>query len=1499
MKKSVIQIPYKLFLIGILNVLVAHSIFSQKVNLIFVVPSYEENFMKIIWQYYTGASEYQVHRSIDAGKNYGPWTASLTLNEYIDKSVSANVLYTYQVRMKVGTDWVGTSDTLSNIIAKAWPVSDGKDFKKDNKNVLNGFNMAIEGDGDQYLHEGIDLNGNINILDDYIKSPVGGIIINCGNSNNVGEKYINIKFFISQKPMYIQFNHIQDISIPISIKTGKVVKPGDTLGYMYNNAYWQTLSCHTHFHYWSEYNNMIPSTMDPHLIFEEDLTSRDPYLLPPRVTNVNLDGESIRYLKDEVKSVYFPVGTKAIYGETDIVVDAIDEQSEEIYLFVNPKSVGYYVEKYNGSTWDNAIASKDEPLVLIDNANGFYNSPGDNPNKTINKALFEFDELFKMTTLNYYWKHWFSYKVTNGYSTKGFKQSLDTLQCWATNARTSSLTANGYKKDYQKARVNDEAKFEDNNYRVNIRLTDYINQSPDYNQEIIVDNFMPYVKKVKMVTSDIIYEAGWTWDEGSYILRFSSNSLKGIIKSNEDLAVTITTSETMKELTLSVPVLFYEQISTTPEANSDGKEWKFNITADYFATLLNKVKIKLEISGKDLADNEMFGFISKDDLTTDLLPQKNKDGSWTVNPQIIKDTLHYITKIDKLDLKIKKTEWVKCNGGSDGSAQVSIENGTGPYKYNATGPVGASGSFSDDVFTINNLKAGDYNLEVTDRFDSKGSVSFTIYEPSKLKQVMDNSVKLVSCDPNPKVTLMDFATGGTPPLSYSWPGGMLVVSSSGTYTCTVTDRNGCTSSASVNVIIIPVRCSRDPNEINGPKGYSSLQYISVNDNLQYNIKFENDPEFATAPAQKVVVHFPVDNSLNINSLQLADFGFDNMIFQVPSNKNYYTGRLDLTDSLGIYVDVTAGIDISKNEIFWIFESIDPATGLAPADAKIGFLPINDKQLHNGEGYVNFSINPKKNDLSGDSVSATASIFFDKNEPVITNTWNNIIDAKAPESSIASISMQSEDSYLLTFDGTDDASGIKSYSLYYSLNNGIYQLLTEGILDTSVSFTGKYGNIYSFFTRSSDNVGNIEVLKTQPETSVLFGSISVSSPMQGNNYCPGDTVDIRWSSKGFESLNIDISSDGGVHFSNVVSNISATDSVYFWQIPLNAIHSNSYIVKAYYSENPTMYALSNLFTINALPVVYAGKDSAICFGNSIKLNASGGTVYKWNHKNDLDNAEIKSPVANPFDNTSYIVVASDDNGCIAQDTVKITVLNLPDADFSGLYLQYCSNSDTSVLTGTPAGGIFSGNGVKGNYYIPNQAGPGIHLISYIVTDNNSCSNSSVKSVEVYDFPKVSFTGLQDKYYITDGIDTLKGLPDGGYFNGFGISGNTFNPVSAGLGDHQIIYTYTDENGCTNSKTQTVTVVLKDLIAKNNDLENYISVFPNPAKDYFTIELHLAKETHGNIYLINVAGEKLITLKHGRLSSEKIIVKTNDLHDGLYFIQLITNENTTIERIVIQR
>lgn len=270
--------------------------------------------------------------------------------------------------------------------------------------------------------------------------------------------------------------------------------------------------------------------------------------------------------------------------------------------------------------------------------------------------------------------------------------------------------------------------------------------------------------------------------------------------------------------------------------------------------------------------------------------------------------------------------------------------------------------------------------------------------------------------------------------------------------------------------------SVDPNDITGPDGHGDERWVSNRQTLGYTVRFENDPKQATAPAQIVRITVPLDETLDERTFRLGEFGFGSFRFTVPDNRATYTARLDVRDSLGVVVDVSAGLDVNTREAFWIFRSIDPATGQPPVNPLVGFLPVNDA-LQRGEGYVRYSVRPKEEATTGQVVVAQARIVFDINAPLDTPPVANTIDADAPQSAVLALGATSPAQFPLRWAGSDVGSGVRDFALYVSVNDGPFELLTAGTRETVRSFVGQEPNRYRFFSIATDYTGNVEKMKT--------------------------------------------------------------------------------------------------------------------------------------------------------------------------------------------------------------------------------------------------------------------------------------------------------------------------------------------------------------------------------------------------------------------------------------
>ncbi|MBE9168130.1 hypothetical protein IQ238_11585, partial [Pleurocapsales cyanobacterium LEGE 06147] len=285
--------------------------------------------------------------------------------------------------------------------------------------------------------------------------------------------------------------------------------------------------------------------------------------------------------------------------------------------------------------------------------------------------------------------------------------------------------------------------------------------------------------------------------------------------------------------------------------------------------------------------------------------------------------------------------------------------------------------------------------------------------------------------------------------------------------------------------------SRDPNDILGPQGFGEQQWLSANSPLNYTIRFENDPQLATAPAQIVKITQKLDSDLDFRTFRIGDFGFGDTFIDVPDNRAFYQTRLDLVAEKGIYVDVFAGIDIATGEAFWEFRSIDPTTGEQPSDPLLGFLPPNLTKPE-GDGFISYSIRLLDDIATGDVIDAEATIIFDINEPIDTPAIFNTIDAGKPTSTVNALPEVSDSAeFTLSWSGNDDANGsaIANYTIYVAENGGEFTPWLENTTLTQATFIGTPGSSYQFYAVARDNAGNVQDLPTsaQAVTTIAGGN----------------------------------------------------------------------------------------------------------------------------------------------------------------------------------------------------------------------------------------------------------------------------------------------------------------------------------------------------------------------------------------------------------------------------
>ncbi|MCS6821464.1 MAG: gliding motility-associated C-terminal domain-containing protein [Microscillaceae bacterium] len=159
--------------------------------------------------------------------------------------------------------------------------------------------------------------------------------------------------------------------------------------------------------------------------------------------------------------------------------------------------------------------------------------------------------------------------------------------------------------------------------------------------------------------------------------------------------------------------------------------------------------------------------------------------------------------------------------------------------------------------------------------------------------------------------------------------------------------------------------------------------------------------------------------------------------------------------------------------------------------------------------------------------------------------------------------------------------------------------------------------------------------------------------------------------------------------------------------------------------------------------------------------------------------------------TYTIPGGD--GCDHVLSRQVQISTVPFANFS-LASTFCLNSNPVTLVGTPAGGVFTINGVPATVFDPAAVGVGLHEVVYTINPSPGCSSSTIRLVRVNDAPVITFTNVQPQYCIGANSFTIQATPAGGVIRINGNVNNVFNPTALGIGTHTISYTIPPANGC---------------------------------------------------------------------------------------------------------
>lgn len=334
----------------------------------------------------------------------------------------------------------------------------------------------------------------------------------------------------------------------------------------------------------------------------------------------------------------------------------------------------------------------------------------------------------------------------------------------------------------------------------------------------------------------------------------------------------------------------------------------------------------------------------------------------------------------------------------------------------------------------------------------------------------------------------------------------------------------------------------------------------------------------------------------------------------------------------------------------------------------------------------------------------------------TYTWNT-----AATSSSISVSPTALTVYSVS--GTISTTGCSNSTTHtvdvLSLPSIVLTSNTSSIcIGNTVSISASGANTYTWNT--SSNAANII---ESPTVNTVYSVIGTST----NNCSASNTISIAVNA----NPTVAISGNTAVCSGNSVTLLANGADTYTWSnsvvnssVTVSPITLTVYSVTG--SNSLTGCTDSKSYTVNVLSspsLSISASAASICFGNSTTINANGASTYTWNTSSNASSINVSPTVT-----TVYSVVGSSSNNCTSTGTISITVNALPTVSLTVGSPTICAGTGSIALTGSPAGGAYSGAAVSGS--LLSIANAGTFTPMYTFTNSSTgCSNSATTTVIV--------------------------------------------------------------------------------------------------------------------------------------------------------------------------
>jgi hypothetical protein len=669
---------------------------------------------------------------------------------------------------------------------------------------------------------------------------------------------------------------------------------------------------------------------------------------------------------------------------------------------------------------------------------------------------------------------------------------------------------------------------------------------------------------------------------------------------------------------------------------------------------------------------------------------------------------------------------VSCFGGSNGSINLTPSGGSGGYTFNWL----PSGPTTEDR---TGLTAGTYTVQITDVNGCTGNVNATVTQPTAISITLASQTNISCFGGSNGAAAVNAATGGAGSFTYNWNPGTptgdgttsITGLTAGTYSCTVTDANGCTANSSAFMITQPTAISITPasqTNISCFGGFNGAAAVNAATGGAGSFTYNWNPGTPTG-----------DGTTSITGLTAGTYSCT-VTDANGCTANSFAFTITAPTSIAATTSVT---NVSCN---------GGSNGVATVSASGGaggytYLWSNGAITSAISGLVSGVFTATVTDANSCTSIKSASI-TQPSAIAATTTQTNVI-CFGTSTGIASVNASGGTgsfSYLWSPSGgtAATANGLSAgnYTNTITDANGCTLdkvfMLTENAASTSTvsstncsSYTlngttytssGTYTQLLSgASSMGCDSTITLNLTIIQPTSSTLNEVVCNSYTLNGNTYTSSGTyVQMLTNTAGCDStitLNLTINQptsssltevacasyilNGTTYtssgtYTQMLTNIAGCDSTLTLNLTINQPTSSTLteVACASYILNGTTYTSSGTYTqmltntagcdstltlnltVNALPILMATTNNTLlCTGQTATLSVTGAISYSWS------TSETTTDIAvTPTIQTTYTVDGTDANGCsntatITQDVslcTGIVTLNAAEAQLIAVY-----------------------------------------------------------------------------------------------------------------------------------------------------------------------------------------------------------------------------------------